>query len=74
MPTIQQQFSYAKLRAAREDSGWSRQQLSFALTCAYETIVLYETGRIIPPIKRLLHICEVLEIDVRTLFEEVEDA
>lgn len=68
MPTIQRQFSHQKLRSAREDSGWSRMQLAFALNCTYETVVLYETGKIVPPIKRLLHIGEVLEVDVRDFF------
>jgi transcriptional regulator with XRE-family HTH domain len=73
MQTIQRTFAYEKLRLARVDLGLSRIQLAFALNCTPDIIYLWETGRAIPPVRRLLHVCETLQIDVCSLFEESDD-
>ena len=66
--TIQHEFAHAKLKEARKRIGWTQSDLAFAMNCTPYTVQNWETGFVQPPVKRLIRLCEVLEIDVRDLF------
>jgi len=73
MPTIQRQFSYERLRAARKNADWSREDLAFALNCTVQTVTNWEIGYATPYLKRLTEISVLLETDLFDFFEVVDD-
>jgi len=65
-----QRFSRARLRSLREGAGLSRVEVAFACRRTEQSVYLWESGKTTPPTPVLELIAEVLDCDVRDLFED----
>lgn len=60
------------IKAAREDARMSQLQVGVALGVSDKTISGYESNRIIPPIDKLLQLCDFLKKPLSFFIEEDE--
>jgi transcriptional regulator with XRE-family HTH domain len=66
-------FSGAKLRAARESTGLSREQLGLIIERSESLITLYELDYRPPPIDKVVELGAALGVHVETLFDSTDE-
>lgn len=67
-------FDPARLAQLRRNAGLSREQLAVAIGRSYPSIGFYERGHVVPPVRVLMRLAEVLDANVEDFFEERVDA
>jgi ribosome-binding protein aMBF1 (putative translation factor) len=67
---LRMKFSGAKLRAAREEAGWSREELAVSSGRAAETIAKYERDFLQIPEVVARTFAALLKVDVGSLAED----
>lgn len=63
-------FDPARLAQLRRKAGLSREQLAIAVGRSYPSIGFYERGLVVPPVRVLTRLAEVLGASVDDFFEE----
>lgn len=63
-------FSPTKLRALRQERGYSRMQLAFAVRRNIDQIGAWERGRDVPNYESLARLLRVLDCRIEDLFED----
>ena len=74
MRTIERRFSGSRLANARRQANLAREDVAYALRVTVTTVANWEQGRNAPHVDRLSDLAALLEIDVRNLFVEGDDA
>jgi len=67
-------FSGHKLRDIRRKRGCSRDDLARAIDRSYQSVVLYELGRVVPPTPVVAALADALEVDPGEFFDALGGA
>lgn len=65
-----QVFSSTKLRALREERGYSRMQLAFAVHRNFHQVGAWERGRDVPNYESITRLLHALDCRIEDLFED----
>ena len=60
-----------KIKIFRKMNGLTQEKLAEMVHCNYKTICNIENGKTIPKLKQIINICDVLNINLTLLFDDV---